>query len=712
MSVEKFPYNGSGRGLALYTACLLAFLAAACSANEPLPPTSADILSAGSSAATATCPDPTQLACGGLCTDLRVDARNCGGCGQDCGVGGTCVAGACVCPSNLSACAGGCADLVNDRNHCGLCGKACGPTERCQLGQCVSPEAFCNPTCAPGQVCIAGVCQCPAGQAFCGGVCLDPMTTPQHCGACDNACAPAQLCQAGQCVCAPGQMLCGTACADVQTSSANCGACGAACGTGETCMAGKCRAPLGPDGCGGTARDIALSEVAAYQSIKVPLSEGVTPVAGEARDVDLIEGRKTLFRVSVKPGTGFMPRELSARVVVKNGAAMPDQYFAKQRVSGASTDDETSSTFQVEVPADKIKADTTYSVELVECSEAVSGMMLPSRLPATGEAPLDARKTGVLKIKIIPLEANSRTPDTSPAALKVYTDYLEAMYPIEKAELTVGEPLEVAYPVRWNSVIDQIRQLRQRERPEADIYYYGMLRPTETLREYCQRGCTAGVGYVGSVSQAQTRVSLGLAYADENSAGVMAHEIGHNHGRNHAPCAPGNQISGVDGEFPERTADTQVWGYDSREKTFFGPDSTKDIMGYCEPKWISAYTYQGLVERVARMNTQMISLSTYASVVVEPARERFQVMLLDAEGPRWSQPFAEPDEAFGEPEQAEVLDVDGQAIAKITVYRTLIGDQDGVTILVPPAQHGWNAVRTLDGVSLPFSAPVTVAAPK
>ena len=51
---------------------------------------------------------------------------------------------------------------------------------------------------------------------------------------------------------------------------------------------------------------------------------------------------------------------------------------------------------------------------------------------------------------------------------KVYRDYMEAMYPVEKVEFTVGEPEEVAYPVNWNNTIDQIRQLRQSERPAND----------------------------------------------------------------------------------------------------------------------------------------------------------------------------------------------------------------------------------------------------
>lgn len=696
-----------GFSCGVWVALFGVFGALACSSPEPVG--SASVVNSGNAAGAAaasfvsTCPVAGQLMCGGTCIDGRTDPRNCGGCGWDCGAG-ACANGVCVCPSNMLACAGGCTDTASDPGNCGTCGVRCNADQRCELGACVALTPACNPVCAAGQQCVAGVCQCPVGQMFCGGVCLDPLSTPQHCGACDMMCAPGQLCQAGKCVCGAGQMDCGAGCIDLLTSSKACGMCGNVCAEGETCMAGKCRAPLGPDGCGGVARDISVSEVAAYQSIKVPLNKGMTPIATADRKIAVIQGRKTLFRVGVNVGPGFAARELSARIQVSQGMGMPMQFFAKQRISKSSQDSDTASTFQIAVPGEQIGPDTRYSVELVECSDATTGMMLQPRFPVMGNQPLEARKTGVLKIKLIPLRANSRLPDTSEASLKVYRDYMEAMYPVEKVEFTVGEPEDIAYPVNWNTTIDQIRALRQSERPDDETYYYGMLAPTATLREYCRRGCTAGVGYVGDLRQAATRVAMGLAFADETSGGVMAHEVGHNHGRGHAPCAPGNQISGVDRSYPHSGAITKVWGYDSRKQTFFDPETTKDIMGYCEPKWISDYTYTALINRVTSLS------ATPLVIGVDPSAQQFHVLLVDADGPRWGRPFLQPAEPFGQPEQAEALDIDGRVVEQITVYRTVLGDHDGATLLVPPAKRGWNAVRTADGASLSFAAPISVPA--
>ena len=98
---------------------------------------------------------------------------------------------------------------------------------------------------------------CVAGQATCGGACVDTATSNDHCGGCNKPCVGAQKsCKAGACVCTPTTCVllgksCGTApdgcggtltcpsCADGKTCSAG-GACVCAGGPTETsCSDGK-----------------------------------------------------------------------------------------------------------------------------------------------------------------------------------------------------------------------------------------------------------------------------------------------------------------------------------------------------------------------------------------------------------------------------------------------------------------------------------------
>jgi hypothetical protein len=411
-----------------------------------------------------------------------------------------------------------------------------------------------------------------------------------------------------------------------------------------------------------------------------------------------------MVRVFVNVDAGFAARELSARLTLIN-ATSEQQYYAKQMIRANSTDADTASSFPLYVPADEILADTRYRVEIVECTTTGTGMVRTPRFPATGDSPLEARETGILKIAIVPIVANGMMPDTSDTALEVYRNYFMAMYPTTEVQLTVIESVQTNTPINWSGTLDAVRRKRQSDAPESDTYYYGFLKPAATLREYCRGGCTAGVGYVGGVQSGQTRVSIGLAYADEGSAGIMAHEIGHNHGRNHAPCAPGGGISGVDQQYPHAGATLGTWGYDPRSRELLDPDETTDIMGYCDQKWISDYTYQGLVERVAAINGNPLQLVSPELIA------RWQVMLIDAEGPRWSEPFTEPGEAFGTAELAEALDANGDLAAYATVYRTEISDIGAFTVLVPERQPGWEFIRVQGSPPLSFSEPPSVAGP-
>lgn len=82
---------------------------------------------------------------------LATDPNHCGSCGNACGQGETCCAGACVrvasspdhcgtcgnaCGEGLTCCGGACTDLQNTKTSCGLCGRSCGMGESCREGCC------------------------------------------------------------------------------------------------------------------------------------------------------------------------------------------------------------------------------------------------------------------------------------------------------------------------------------------------------------------------------------------------------------------------------------------------------------------------------------------------------------------------------------------------------------------------------------------------
>lgn len=140
----------------------------------------------------------------------------------------------------LFICNGQPVDPLTDPQHCGACHNACDSL----YGECV-----------------AGVCECIAGTTACGmdNRCVDVDYDPRHCGACDSECGVGQYCSGGACECRTELTECNGACVDTDTDPNHCGACNNSC-NGDVCEDGDCHdrntCPFGTIPCdmpGGTA---------------------------------------------------------------------------------------------------------------------------------------------------------------------------------------------------------------------------------------------------------------------------------------------------------------------------------------------------------------------------------------------------------------------------------------------------------------------------
>ncbi len=97
--------------------------------------------------------EPPLTQCDGLCSNLDLDASNCGSCGNVCpATAPTCNAGVCSCDAPYTQCEDVCANLDTDVNNCGACGNVCTSTTGapiCVAGTCGSVQP---PTCAAGSL--------------------------------------------------------------------------------------------------------------------------------------------------------------------------------------------------------------------------------------------------------------------------------------------------------------------------------------------------------------------------------------------------------------------------------------------------------------------------------------------------------------------------------------------------------------------------------
>jgi hypothetical protein len=191
------------------------------------------------------------------------------------------------------------------------------------------------------------------------------------------------------------------------------------------------------------------------------------------------------------------------------------------------------------------------------------------------------------------------------------------------------------------------------------------------------------------------------------------HEIGHQHGRGHAPCGA---TDGLDGKYPYTNAFTGAWGFDYRLLTLESPLKAHDMMSYCEPWWISDYTYSAIADR-----RQAIAQNGAGARVVDlggksqlPSFRGFRSLLTGLDDGKlvWGGALPADQIPDGTPEIAKALDAAGQVVAEVTVYRSKLGHASGTvsSFDVPQPQPGWAALQLAGEKPIRFSDPIGVPA--
>ncbi len=179
----------------------------------------------------------------------------------------------------------------------------------------------------------------------------------------------------------------------------------------------------------------------------------------------------------------------------------------------------------------------------------------------------------VLHLTVIPVIHQGQQ-----AQVPSFSQTLWRIWPLKEVSFTPRAPytfngnLSPSGGNAWAQLLDELRILRQTD--GSGRHYYGFVKVSYTSG-------IAGIGYIGHP------VAVGWDYAQSGPA-VMAHELGHNFGREHAPCG----TSG-DANYPYAGGRIGTWGYDLANGSLKDPSQFYDLMSYCSPQWISDYTYEG-----------------------------------------------------------------------------------------------------------------------
>ena len=353
---------------------------------------------------------------------------------------------------------------------------------------------------------------------------------------------------------------------------------------------------------------VTISEIAVYQAVKVDVVKAGAAVT--KTNAPIVAGRPGVVRVFATPGSGYDGRSVTAELRLYVGsAATPTKVIKDTKVVKVGTDADTASTFNFEIAAADVPAGVKFAVALTDpkgAADATTGAVYPK-----GGTPalLGAANSGVLKVTLVPVQymadGSGRKPDTSQPQLDAYKKEMLSHYPVTDVQITVRAPWQSSTKVSpngsgWSTLLSAVTNLRQQDGAADDEYYFAAFSPASSFNTFCQGGCVAGLStVVTSPQDGSYRASIGLGYSGVDAATTMAHEVGHAHGRSHAPCGG---TSGVDPQFPYASGGIGVNGYDITAKTFISTATGKDIMGYCSPEWVSDYTYSAFFDRVAYVN--------------------------------------------------------------------------------------------------------------
>ena len=144
----------------------------------------------------------------------------------------------------------------------------------------------------------------------------------------------------------------------------------------------------------------------------------------------------------------------------------------------------------------------------------------------------------------------------------------------------------------------------------GDGYYQGQMSGTVT--------CAAGVAWLNH------KASFSVPHRI-----TIAHELGHNLNLRHAPC---NDPADPDPDFPQDDGSIGNYGWSFRTNSAYDKDAYYDMMGYCDPNWISGYFF----DKAARYRRARSSM--YMPPNSSPAQSLLLWGGLDEEGRPYLRP--------------------------------------------------------------------------
>ncbi len=437
---------------------------------------------------------------------------------------------------------------------------------------------------------------------------------------------------------------------------------------------------------------LSIEKITINQGVEVQLTDG-------SQNAPVIAGRDGIVRVYVETDGDWDDRDVVGSLVITEDGEETHVYETDRHVDGDSSETQLSSTINFEIDGDAITTDAHITVSLHE-DEDDEGGHGGSASGAAWDDPVDLEARdpgGPLTIAFVPVQYNAdgsgRLPDISDAQVARYQERMQRLYPAAEVIVDVQDPVSWSgyigpFGEGWSDVLNGLIDYRWSNNFDDDVYVYGAFSPASSYGTFCSSGCVAGLSIrVESASDADFRVSVGLGFSGEDVTETMAHEVGHAHGREHAPCGLGGQPS--DPSYPYSGAALGVPGYDIVNGNLVQPNSNFDVMSYCPPTWVSDYTFEELFDRIVAVNAMASVTGGEATAwrtaivdpdgTIRPTDGRLETLL-------------PPGKDAG---LVEVLDEDGEVVDVVEGRFAPFDHLDGGILLVPDTADSVGSLRFL-----------------
>ena len=299
--------------------------------------------------------------------------------------------------------------------------------------------------------------------------------------------------------------------------------------------------------------------------------------------VPLVAGRRALLRVFVtatRPTSQGIP-PVRARFFV-NGTERHVANIPAQSTSIPTIVDEgdLAKSANAEIPGSVV----VHGLEMVIDVDP-NGTVSPNpgfarRIPAQGRMPVDVRQMPLFQLTAIPF-LWAESPDSAVIATVngMASDpqgnhtlaLTRILLPIGDLNVTAHAPVVSTS----NSAFDLLGQ-------------------TDVIQILEEEAGGGGGYYLGMMSANLAPGADGVAHVPGRSAfarpdpWVIAHELGHNMNLQHTSCG---DPAGQDLAYPHAEGRQGAWGYDFRNQSTVDPREHYDLMGYCDPLWVSDYHF-------------------------------------------------------------------------------------------------------------------------